>query len=55
MLAMALLRHLPSHADDGVAGATWPQRDVEVKSYWRRCCRVILAMALPGRLGRGVM
>jgi hypothetical protein len=46
---------LPSHAGDGVAEATWPRRDVDVESCWRQCCRVMLATALPGRLGHVTM
>jgi hypothetical protein len=41
MLAMVLPRRLSrnvmsvlSHAGDGVAEATWPRRDVSVKSCW---------------------
>jgi hypothetical protein len=46
---------LLSHAGDGAVGATWPQHDVDAKSYWRWYCRVMLATALPGQLGHGVM
>jgi hypothetical protein len=57
---------LPSHANDGATGVTWLRRDVYVESCWqRRClgdlvaaqciCRVMLATALLGRLGRGAM
>jgi hypothetical protein len=46
---------LPSHADDGAARVTWPWRDVNVESCWRWRCRVMLVMALPGRLGYGTM
>jgi hypothetical protein len=35
---------LPSHADDGAA-----------ESFWRPCCRVMLAMALLLRLGHDTM
>jgi hypothetical protein len=28
---------LSSHASDGVAGKTWPLRDVDAESCWRRC------------------
>jgi hypothetical protein len=38
----------PSHAGDGAIGATWPRRDVDVETCWRQCCRVMLAMVLPG-------
>jgi hypothetical protein len=50
-----LVMVLPSHAGYGATGATWPRRDVDIESYSRWCCRVMLAMALPGRFGRGVM
>jgi hypothetical protein len=42
MLATVLL----SHAGDGVVETTWPRCDVGLESYWRQCCRVMLAMAL---------
>jgi hypothetical protein len=42
---------LPSHASNGAAEATWPQRDVDVKSCWRRCCRVKLVTVLPSHAG----
>jgi hypothetical protein len=35
-----------NHASDGAAKATWPRRDVDAKSCWRQCYRVVLAMAL---------
>jgi hypothetical protein len=55
---------LPSHADDDAAGVTWLRCNVDDESYWRRHCRgdlaavqcrcqVMLATALPGRLGHG--
>jgi hypothetical protein len=50
MLATLLL----SYAGDGAAEATWLWRDVTVESCWRRCCRVILMMALSRQLGRGM-
>jgi hypothetical protein len=40
-----LVTMLPSHAGDGTAGVTWLQRDVDVESCWRQCCRVMLAVA----------
>jgi hypothetical protein len=46
MLATMLL----SHTSDGAAGATWPQRDVDAKSYWWQYCEVMLVTVLPGRL-----
>jgi hypothetical protein len=46
---------MSSHPGDGAAKATWLWSDVEVESCWRQYYRVILAMALLGRLGRGVM
>jgi hypothetical protein len=46
---------LPSHAGDGAAEASWPRRDVDIESCWWHCCQVMLAMALPRRLGRGAM
>jgi hypothetical protein len=46
---------LPSHAGDGVARVTWLQCDVDAESCWQQCFRVMLAMALLGRLGRGAM
>jgi hypothetical protein len=49
-----LVTMLSSHAIDGTARAIWPPRDVDAESCWRRCCRVMLAMVLLGRLGRGV-
>jgi hypothetical protein len=42
MLATAL----PTHAGDGVTKVTWPRRDVDVDSCWRRHCQVMLAMTL---------
>jgi hypothetical protein len=42
-----LVTVLLSHAGDGVAEVTWPQRDVDVESCWRRCYRVMLLMVLP--------
>jgi hypothetical protein len=50
-----LVMVLPCHADDSATGATWPRRDVDVESCWRRFGRVMLATALPGRFGRDVM
>jgi hypothetical protein len=37
---------LLSRAGDGAAEMTWPRRIVDVKSYWRQCYRVMMAMAL---------
>jgi hypothetical protein len=37
---------LPSHAGDGAAKASWPQRDVDAESCWQQCCRFMLAMTL---------
>jgi hypothetical protein len=51
MLPMALLGRLgcgASHAGDGAAELTWPQSDVDIESYWRQHCRVMLVMALLG-------
>jgi hypothetical protein len=50
-----LVMVLSSHAGNGAAGATWPRRDVNVESCWRWRCRVMLVMALPGRLGYDAM
>jgi hypothetical protein len=36
---------LPSHTGDDVAGATWPRRDVDAESCWRRRCWGNLAVA----------
>jgi hypothetical protein len=62
MLVMALPRRLGrgamsmlSHAGDGTAEATWPWRDVDIESYWRRRCRVMLARVQPRRHGHGAM
>jgi hypothetical protein len=44
-----------SHAGNDTAEVTWPRRDVDVESCWRRCCQVMLAMMLPRQLGRGAM
>jgi hypothetical protein len=41
---------LSSPTGDGVAKSY----DEDVKSYWRRCYRVMMAMMLPGRLRHGV-
>jgi uncharacterized protein (DUF2062 family) len=46
---------LLSHAGDGAAETTWPWHDVDTQSCWRQCCQVMLVMALPRRLGHGVM
>jgi hypothetical protein len=46
---------LLSHAGDAATEVTWPQHDVDGESCWRQCCRVMLATALPRRLGRDVM
>jgi hypothetical protein len=46
-----LMMVLLSHADNGVAGAIWPLRDIYAKSCWQRRCRVMLAMMLPRQLG----
>jgi hypothetical protein len=46
---------LPSHAGDGVAGATSLRRNVDVESCWWQCCRVMLVTMLPRRLGHGAM
>jgi hypothetical protein len=46
---------MPSHAGDGAAEATWPRRDVDVESYWRRCYRVMLVTALLRQLGRDMI
>jgi hypothetical protein len=37
---------LPNHASNGTTRVTWLQCDVDAKSHWRQCCRVMLAMAL---------
>jgi hypothetical protein len=44
-----------SHAGDGAAEVNWPWRDVDAEPCLRWCYRVMLATALPGRLGPGVM
>jgi hypothetical protein len=41
-----LVTMLPSHAGDGATRATWPRRNVDVKSCCQQCCRVMLVMAL---------
>jgi hypothetical protein len=46
---------MSSHAGDDAVGVTWLWHDVDDESCWRRCYRVMLAMALPGRLSRDVM
>jgi hypothetical protein len=46
---------LLSPAGDGTVEVTWPWCDVIAKSCWRRCYRVILAMALPRQLGPSAM
>jgi hypothetical protein len=46
---------LPSHADDGAVKVTCPRHDVDAESYGQQCCRVILVMVLPRKLGCGVM
>jgi hypothetical protein len=57
---------MSSHAGDGASRSTWPRRDVEAESCWRRCCRgdlatvryrcqVMPAMALPRQLGCDAM
>jgi hypothetical protein len=62
MLATVLL----SHAGDGAAEVTWPRRDVDVESCWRRhcrgdlavmrCrCRVMLTMVLPSHIDYGAV
>jgi hypothetical protein len=33
---------MSSHAGDGATGVTWPRRDVDAESCWRRCCQVML-------------
>jgi hypothetical protein len=33
---------LPSPVGDNVAESAWRQRDVDVESCWRWCCRVML-------------
>jgi hypothetical protein len=50
-----LVTLLSSHVGNGVDEATWPRRDVGAESCWRQCCRVMMAMALPRRLGCGAM
>jgi hypothetical protein len=40
---------LPNDAGNGM----W--RDVDAKSHWRWCCRVMLVTVLPGRLSHDVM
>jgi hypothetical protein len=37
---------LSGHAGDGAAGVTWLWCDVDIESYWRWCCRVMLSMML---------
>jgi hypothetical protein len=39
---MVLLRHV----GDDTTEATWPQRDVDAESCWRRCCQVMLVTML---------
>jgi hypothetical protein len=51
MLAMVL----SSHARDGTTKVTWPRRDVDAESCWRWRYRVMLAVVLPGQLGRDSM
>jgi hypothetical protein len=51
MLVMVLL----SHAGDSAVMVTWLRCDEDAESCWRQCCRVMLTMALPGRLGRDAM
>jgi hypothetical protein len=46
---------LPCHDGDGATRATSLRWDVNVESCCRRCCRVILAMALSGRLRHDAM
>jgi hypothetical protein len=41
-----LVTMLLSHAGDSAAEATWLRRDVDVELCWRRCCQVMLVMAL---------
>jgi hypothetical protein len=44
---------LSSYARDDTAEATW--HDVDAKSCWRQCCRVVLVMTLLRRLDHSVM
>jgi hypothetical protein len=39
---------LPSHVDDGAAGVTWLQRNVDAELCWRQYYQVMLVTALPG-------
>jgi hypothetical protein len=50
-----LVTMLLSHAGNDDAEVTWPRRDADVKSCWRQCCQVMMAMPLPRQLGRGTM
>jgi hypothetical protein len=57
---MALSRQLsrdtmwtPSHTSDGTAEVTWPRSNVDVKSCWQRCCRVMMVTALLSPAGDG--
>jgi hypothetical protein len=50
-----LVTMLLSHASDGATGATWLRRNVGVESSWQQYYRVMLVMALSGRLGRDAM
>jgi hypothetical protein len=40
-----LSTELSSHAGDDATVVTWLRCDVDVKSCWRRCCRVDLVVA----------
>jgi hypothetical protein len=46
---------LLSHASVVAAKASWPCRDIDIESYWRLCCWVMLAMVLPRWLACGAM
>jgi hypothetical protein len=46
---------LPSHAGDDAVEATWPQHSADAESYWRHCCRIMLATTLPRQLGHNAM
>jgi hypothetical protein len=44
-----------SHVGDGAAKVTWLWHDVNAKSCWQWCCRVMLAKVLQVKVVRAVV